>query len=309
METELVGYSGFVGSNLCSSFKFDGLYDSKNVITAYGTNPDLLVYSGVPAQKFLANKEPQKDFEIIKGAIKNITKINPKKIVLISTIDVYKDTNEVNENTKVIPEDLQAYGKNRFYLEQWVMDNFSDYLIVHLPGLYGKNIKKNFIYDLINIIPSMLKEEKYKELVNKDKFIKDYYEKLDNGFYKCKELNIVDKKRLKEYFNNIGFSALNFTDSRGKYQFYNLSYLWKHIQYALENNIKVLNLATEPISIGELYKYIKGIEFINEITDNIPNYNFKTQYDNIYNGKDGYIFDKEFVLEDIKKFVESEEVE
>ena len=102
---------------------------------------------------------------------------------------------------------------------------------------------------------------------------------------------------------------MNFTDSRGKYQFYNLSYLWKHIQYALENNIKVLNLATEPISIGELYKYIKGIEFINEITDNIPNYNFKTQYDNIYNGKDGYIFDKEFVLEDIKKFVESEEVE
>ena len=116
METELVGYSGFVGSNLCRSFKFDGLYDSKNVITAYGTNPDLLVYSGVPAQKFLANKEPQKDFEIIKGAIKNITKINPKKIVLISTIDVYKDTNEVNENTKVIPEELQAYGKNRFYL-------------------------------------------------------------------------------------------------------------------------------------------------------------------------------------------------
>lgn len=309
MKTELVGYTGFVGSNLCSSFKFNGLYDSKNVTTAYSTNPNLLVYSGVPAQKFLANKEPEKDFEVIKGAIKNITKINPKKIVLISTIDVYKDTNGVNENTKIIPEDLQAYGKNRFYLEQWVMDNFSDYLIVHLPGLYGKNIKKNFIYDLINIIPSMLKEEKYEELLNKDDFIEDYYEKLDNGFYKCKELNAKDKKRLKEYFNNIGFSALNFTDSRGKYQFYNLSYLWKHIQCALDNNIKILNLATEPISIEELYNYIKGKKFKNEITDNIPNYNFKTQYDNIYDGKNGYIFDKEFILEDIKKFVESEEIE
>ena len=79
MKTQLVGYSGFVGSNICSKYLFDGLYDSKNIETAYGTNPDLLVYSGVPAQKFLANKEPEKDFKTIQGAIKNITNINPKK--------------------------------------------------------------------------------------------------------------------------------------------------------------------------------------------------------------------------------------
>ena len=303
MKTELVGYSGFVGSNICSKYSFDGLYDSKNIEEAYGTNPDLLVYSGVPAQKFLANKEPEKDFEVIQGGI------NPKKIVLISTIDVYKDTTNVDESTKIIPEDLQAYGKNRFYLEQWVMDNFSDYLIVHLPGLYGKNIKKNFIYDLIHIIPSMLKEDKYQELANKNNLIKDYYEKLDNGFYKCIELSNEDKRKLKEYFNYIGFSALNFTDSRGKYQFYNLSYLWEHIQKALQNNIRILNLATEPVSIEELYAYVKGKKFINEITNNIPNYNFKTKYAEIYNGKDGYIFNKQFILEDIKKFVESEEIE
>lgn len=309
MKTGLVGYTGFVGSNLCSKHIFDGLYDSKNIQSAYGTNPDLLVYSGVPAQKFLANKDPQKDLEVIKGAIDNIEKINPQKIVLISTIDVYKSTIGVDETTKIIPEDLQAYGKNRFYLEQWVMNHFSDYLIVHLPGLYGKNIKKNFIYDLINIIPSMLKEDKFEELVRKDDFIKDYYKKLDNGFYQCIELLNETRKKLKNYFNNIGFSALNFTDSRGKYQFYNLSYLWKHIQCALDNDIKVLNLATEPISIGELYKYIKGTEFKNEITADIPNYNFKTQYANIYNGSDGYIFNKEFILEDVKRFVESEEIE
>lgn len=304
MKTQLVGYTGFVGSNLNEQYKFDGLYNSQNIQEAYGKNPELLVYSGVPAQKFLANKDPEKDFGVIKGAIENIKKINPQKVVLISTIDVYKDTTNVNEDTEIIPEDLQAYGKNRFYLEQWVRENYEDYLIVHLPGLYGKNIKKNFIYDLINIIPSMLKEEKYQELVNKDNYIEKYYEKQENGFYKCIELSNEDKKKLKEYFNNIGFSALNFTDSRGMYQFYNLSYLWEHIQCALKNNIKTLNLATEPITINELYKYIKGKEFKNEITNNIPNYNFKTKYDYIYNGKNGYIFDKDFVLEDIKKFVE-----
>lgn len=308
MKTQLVGYTGFVGSNLNEQYKFDGLYNSQNIQEAYGKNPELLVYSGVPAQKFLANKDPEKDFEVIKGAIENIKKINPQKVVLISTIDVYKDTTNVDEDTEIIPEDLQAYGKNRFYLEQWVRENYEDYLIVHLPGLYGKNIKKNFIYDLINVIPSMLKEEKYQELVNKDNYIEKCYEKQENGFYKCIELSNEDKKKLKEYFNNIGFSALNFTDSRGMYQFYNLSYLWEHIQCALKNNIKTLNLATEPITINELYKYIKGKEFTNEISNNIPNYNFKTKYDYIYNGKNGYIFDKDFVLEDIKKFVEGEEI-
>ena len=48
----LVGYSGFVGSNICEKHKFDELYDSKNIKEAYGKNPELLVYSGVPAQRF-----------------------------------------------------------------------------------------------------------------------------------------------------------------------------------------------------------------------------------------------------------------
>lgn len=299
----LVGNTGFVGSNLQSEYDFNGLYHSENITEAYGKNPDLLVYSGVPAQKFLANKEPEKDFEIIENAISNIKKINPKEIVLISTIDVYKDPVDVDEDTKIDTENLQPYGYNRYYLEKWVSENIENHLIVHLPGLYGKNIKKNFIYDLIHVIPSMLTYEKYQELLNKDNSIENYYEKQGNGFYKVKELTKSEENILKEYFNNIGFSALNFTDSRGKFQFYNLKYLWKHIQIARKNNIKVLNLATEPVEISEIYEYIKNKEFVNEVANNIPNYNFKTKYAKIFGGKDGYIFNKEFILEDIKKFV------
>lgn len=299
----LVGYTGFVGSNILSEHEFEGRYDSKNVKESYGTNPDLLVYSGVPAQKFLANKEPEKDFEIIKNAIHNIKEINPKEIVLISTIDIYKSPIDVDEDSKIDTEDLQPYGYDRYYLEKWVSENIENHLIVHLPGLYGKNIKKNFIYDLIHIIPSMLAEEKYKELIEKDNLIKDYYEKQENGFYKVRTLTEQEEKMLKDYFSNIGFSALNFTDSRGKFQFYNLKYLWSHIQIARENNIEVLNLATEPVSIAEVYKYIKNEDFVNELNKDIPYYNFKTKHDALFNGKDGYIFDKEFILKDIKEFV------
>lgn len=303
----LVGYTGFVGSNLNKAHRFDGKYDSKNVRESYGKGPDLLIYSGVPAQKFLANKEPEKDMEIIKNAINNIKQINPKEIVLISTIDVYKNPVEVNEESEIETENLQPYGYNRYYLEKWVSENIENHLIVHLPGLYGENIKKNFIYDLINIIPSMLKKEKYDELIEKDDFIKDFYDLQENGFYKVKQLEKSEKQQLKKYFNQIGFSALNFTDSRGKYQFYNLKYLWEHIELARKNKLKVLNLATEPVSVAEIYENIKKEQFVNEIAKEIPNYNFKTKYDKLFEGENGYIFTKEFVLEDIKKFVKSQE--
>ena len=45
---------------------------------------------------------------------------------------------------------------------------------------------------------------------------------------------------------------------------------------------------------------------ISIIRYNIPNYDFKTKYYELFNGHNGYIFDKKFILEDIKKFVEKE---
>ena len=32
-------------------------------------------------------------------------------------------------------------------------------------------------------------------------------------------------------------------------------------------------------------------------------YNFKTKYDKVFNGKDGYIYSKEQVLDEIKKYI------
>lgn len=304
MISSLVGYTGFVGSNIMKNLEFDNLYNSKNIDEAFGTTPDMLVYSGVRAEKFLANNEPEKDFEIIKNAFNNIKKINPKHVVLISTIDVYKNPVNVDESTVIDIDNLQPYGFNRYQLEKMVADEFENHNIIRLPGLYGENIKKNFIYDLINVIPSMLNEEKYMELCSKNNLIKDYYVRQENGFYKCKQLVDVEREKLKEYFTNIGFSALNFTDSRGIFQFYNLTYLSEHIKVAIENNIKLLNLAVEPVSVNEIYKANKGRNFVNEVAKVVPKYDYRTKYAEIFKGKNGYIFDKQFVLEDIMKFVE-----
>lgn len=298
----LVGYTGFVGSNIYEPNRFDAAYNSKNIEYAYGTNPDLLIYAGLRAEKYLANNAPEKDMQLIEQAEFNIRKINPKKLVLISTIDVFKVPKCVDENSVIDTENLHAYGYNRYQLELWVRKNYPDALIIRLPGLFGKNIKKNFIYDYINVIPFMLKEEKFEELAGKDSDLKKYYKAQDNGFY---TVNVSDQDRvlLKEKFKALGFSALNFTDSRSVYQFYNLGLLWKDIQIALKEGITLWHPATEPISVRELYKYLTGNDFVNELGGVPADYDYRTVYADVFGGKDGYICDKALLLEEIKRFV------
>ncbi len=303
----LVGYTGFVGSNIYARARnrIDGVFNSHNIEKAYGLEPELLIYAGLRAEKFLAYSAPERDLELILQAEENIRQINPKKLILISTIDVYSNPSGVNEESPVLGGGgIQPYGLNRYYLEAWVRKNYPDALIIRLPALYGVNIKKNFIYDFINVIPSMLKKSKYEELCVKEPKLSGYYELQDNGYYKCRVLAKEDKSHLRQMFKNIGFTALNFTDSRSVYQFYPLRRLWGDIQLALDADITLLNAATEPVSAAELFKYITGNVFKNELAAQPAQYDFKTLYADKFGGKNGYMYDKADILDDIKKFVD-----
>ncbi|MCQ2520010.1 MAG: NAD(P)-dependent oxidoreductase [Lachnospiraceae bacterium] len=301
----LVGFTGFVGSNIYSEGKaeIDRVYNSQNIEEAYGTEPDLLIYSGMRAEKYLANSDPEADMQLVYQAQENIKKINPHRLVLISTVDVFGNPNEKTEDATIETDGLHPYGLNRYRLEQWVRENYSDALIIRLPGLYGNNIKKNFIYDYINIIPFMLKETKFDELTASCGELSEYYTLQDNGFYKCRELEEDERKVLKKLFLALGFTALNFTDSRSVYQFYPLSRLWRDIQTAIKAGITMWHPATEPVSSAEVYKYLTGQDFINEINTNPIVYDYRTKYADVFGGKGEYLMSKEEVLEDIKRFV------
>lgn len=299
----LVGYTGFVGSNIYAKGTIDNVYNSKNIEEAYGTEPDLLIYAGMRAEKYLANTNPEADMELVYQAEENIKKIAPKKLVLISTIDVLKEPSGKDEDADIDCENLHAYGLNRYRLEQWTREHYPDALIIRLPGLYGINIKKNFIYDYINLIPFMVKENKFRQLTEQDMELNKYYELQSNGFYKCRLLTSEEKNILKCKFKELGFTALNFTDSRNVYQFYPLSRLWEDIQIALQNNFTMWHPATEPVSAGEVYEYLTGEQFINEIVEQPVYYDYKTKHAEIFGGSNGYLMSKEQVVEDIKRFV------
>lgn len=304
--TELVGYTGFVGSNIYENGHIDAAYHSTDITEAFGTKPDLLIYAGLRAEKYLANTAPEKDMETIINAENNIEQISPKKLVLISTIDVFKNPNGKDESSPVDTDGLQAYGLNRYRLEQWVREHYSDALIIRLPGLFGKNIKKNFIYDCIQVIPFMLKQDKFRELARRAPELNDSYSLQSNGFYQLSVTDKAIKKKLRHTFRKIGFTALNFTDSRAVYQFYNLSRLYGDMQKALEAGLTLWHPATEPVSAGELYHYLTGSQFVNEISDVPAHYDYHTRYASVFGGSGNYIEKKDAILKEIRDFIKEQ---
>lgn len=303
----LVGYTGFVGSNLCASGAFDGLYNSKNIGDAYGAAPGLLVYAGLPAAKFLANSAPEKDREAVCQAERNIEAIAPEKLVLISTIDVFPDPRGVDESSPIDPSRLAPYGAHRYQLEQWVRGRYPDALIVRLPGLFGKNLKKNFLFDFLHPIPSMLTEKKLAELMAGDREVGRYYGPPENGFCRLLPLDGEARSVLLEKMEALGFTALHFTDSRSVYQFYPLGRLWGDIQTALGAGLRLWHPAAEPVSAGEVYHFLTGGEFHNHLPAPPADYDYRTRFDTLFGGAGGYICDKSTILREIQEYVTREQ--
>lgn len=302
MKDLLVGSTGFVGGNLIKSHKFDMTCHSTDITLHYSSNPEVCIYAGIPSAMFLANSNPNADLNFMKIARENIRKINPHKLVLISTIAVYSHPKHVDENSETKPDKLSAYGRNRLQLEEWIREDWDNALIIRLPALYGTGLRKNFLFDLHFIIPIMLKKEKYKELYEKSKLIELGYKLADNGYYKLNyDSNIAD---LKKFFEHNDFNALSFTDSRSCYQFYNLNRLWNDISVALKYGISTLNISTPPVTAKEVYEYVTEMyDWKNELKDNPYDYDIRSIHAGELGGSDGYLITKEQELEDINQFM------
>ena len=298
----LVGSTGFVGGNLRAKHTFAAVCHSSDIAAQYGTQPDLCVYAGVPAAMFLANADPEADMEVMRTARENLRKIAPKSLVLISSIAVFADSRGRCEDDAPDTDGLPAYGRNRLQLEQWVREDFNDALIVRLPALYGAGLKKNFLFDLHTITPAMLKPEKYNELAAKSLLVKTGYTLADNGFYKLN--GTADKTALKEFFAGNDFNALAFTDSRSRYQFYNLGRLWQDIETARAAGLTMLHLCTPPISADEVYTAVTGkADWTNELPKSPFDYDLRSRYAAVLGGSGDYLCTKEEELDDVTHFL------
>ncbi len=301
-ERVLVGSTGFVGGNLMAKGRFTKAYHSTDIAQGFGAQNDLVVYAGVPAAMFLANRDPEADLAVMRAARKNLRRLAPKKLVLVSSICVYADSRGKTEADAPTPEGLAAYGANRLRLENWVREDRPDALIVRLPALYGLGLKKNFLYDLHTVTPAMLKTEKYAELAEKSELVRTGYTDKGNGFYALN--GRAEPAALRAWFAQNDFNALCFTDSRSRYQYYDLRRLAKDIDTALEAGLNILNLATPPVSADEVYEAVTGkTGWRNETAAQPFDYDMRSLHAALLGGENGYLTTKEQELLEITAFM------
>lgn len=93
--------------------------------------------------------------------------------------------------------------------------------------------------------------------------------------------------------------------SEAVFQFYNLDNLWKDIEVAMANSLKLVNFATEPTSVAEVASRAFGLDFDNRPYENAPMYDVRSKYAGLFGGSGGYLYDKRSVLEGIRQFVAS----
>lgn len=149
MADGLIGYTGFVGGTLLRDHSYEGLFNSKNIEEIAGREFETLVCAGAPAEKWKANQSPDIDRLAINRLCSAIAKAKAQRVVLISTVDVYPNSTDVDELTPIDSTANHAYGRHRRELEVFLTDHFETQ-IVRLPGLFGRGLKKNAIYDLLH---------------------------------------------------------------------------------------------------------------------------------------------------------------
>jgi dTDP-4-dehydrorhamnose reductase len=150
MNDALIGATGFVGSTLLRQAGFQFLYRSSNIRDIEGREFDLVVCAAAPAQKWVANREPDADRANLERLIRHLGTVRCGRFVLISTVDVFKQPVGVDEDTPVDERGLNPYGLHRRRLETFVAERFSNHLIVRLPGLVGPGLRKNVVFDLLH---------------------------------------------------------------------------------------------------------------------------------------------------------------
>jgi nucleoside-diphosphate-sugar epimerase len=247
----LIGHTGFVGGSLLRQRTFDSCFNSSNIESIAGRSFDLVVCSGARAEKWKANADPKADLDGIERLTRALEHVEARKLVLVSTVDVFLDPIGVDEDAPTPTTNLHAYGKNRRRLEQIVAGRF-DALVVRLPALYGHGLKKNALYDLLN----------------------------DHEVTKI--------------------------DSRGSFQFYDVARLWHDIEIALDHELPLVHLPTEPATVGEIARAAFGLDFGNQLEKPPVRYDVRTKYAPMFGGRDPYVEAKDQVLAGIGAWVARE---
>ena len=310
----VIGNTGFVGGHLCGQHGFEARFNSRSIDEGAGRSFRTVVCAAAPGSMFEANRFPARDRERVEELIAQLGHIRAQRFVLVSSIAVLDDfAGGYDESTKAFRTDL-AYGRHRRQLEAFCQSHFSACLIVRLPALFGHGLKKNFLFDILNPMPTMLNEEAYDGLLEglpaalRIELPAVYA--WDSGL----GMHVVDRMALERSgrrteFNaavvDAGLSALRFTHPDSWFQYYDIERLWSDIGRSEEAGLHMVHLAPEPLNAAEIYRAVTQ-QPMPATEARVHREDMRTRHSALWGRDNGYIEDAAAVLARIVQFCANE---
>jgi nucleoside-diphosphate-sugar epimerase len=242
----LIGATGFIGRSLREREHFDVVVHRSDIETIRGLRATEIVCAGLPAEKWLANAEPEDDWRNVCRLASTLGHVEAERFVLISTVDVYATPHGVSEETLPDVDAAQAYGRNRAWFEWFCRGRFPNVHVLRLPGMFGTHLKKNLVFDLLNE-----REDQWSRV-----------------------------------------------SAASTFQFFDADTLHALVRQSIEADIRVLNVATEPVR-ADAVAAIFGVR-LSEL-DNTVSYDMRTVHDATLGGAGGYLLGSRSVLDGIAR--------
>lgn len=305
----LIGHTGFVGQNLLRQFRFDACFNSQTIDQAAGGSFGTVVCSAAPGSMFDANRNPDLDREKIERLMRQLVAIRADRFVLISTIAVLKDFAAADEEN-CIYEAGDAYGVHRRMLEEFVLSQFPGALVVRLPALFGTGLKKNFLFDILNPMPSMLTVSRMSSLREKlGHKLGSLAESLYH-FDRTLDLWVIDRnalancahrRELEEVVSAHDLSSVQFTNRETCFQYYDLGRLWADICLCMANHLGIVHLAPPPLQASEIHERIVG-KPMPATPARLHREDMRTRHGALWGERGGYMIGKDEVWRGLAQF-------
>ncbi len=308
--TGLIGHTGFVGGALLRQTGFDACYNSASIAAIAGERFGTLVCAAAPGSMVEANRAPERDAAAIEGLIARLGTVEAERFVLVSSIAVLADfAGGDDEGTEAFRQEL-AYGRHRRRLEAFVEERFPSHLIVRLPALFGAGLRKNFLFDLLNPVPSLLAEAKPDAVAEAlggglGAWLRALYTPdAATGLLKLDRAALdADPRRpaLEAALEAMGATATQFHHRETTYQYYAVDRLWQDIGIALEAGLTHLHVAPEPLTASAIHQRLTGRP-MPETPARLHREDMRTRHAALWGAQGPYQFDAAATLESLAAF-------
>jgi len=153
----VLGADGFVGSAVVAEARAKGIkvlpVTRSNYAEMLGSQCDVLINANGNSRKYLAAKDPVRDFELsVTSVARSLKEFISRRYVYLSSIDVYSDasTPANSKETQAIDFDkVSTYGFHKHLAEQLVRHFAPKWVILRMGGFVGDGLWKNSVHDML----------------------------------------------------------------------------------------------------------------------------------------------------------------